>query len=451
MSLIKRKLMGPSFPFSVGTYYTAAPATAAWFTVFERSLSTSGSLDGSGWTGITNRQVIFPYSGGGFDRINNGTQLKITLKAPASGTLSWDKLYIGNGATSGDIYDFDGTQVQVLFSGSASGSVSSGGFITSDAVAYSHDGSRSLVVSMHHTSSEVRLRSSVVGFRHFYTYPASDTASVTNDTMNNDDGSNLYSVTKIEAFGYGSVEAYAVKQFFDRIATPTTARATAYRDLIMGLVNDGDWLRIDGLYMIAGADFATSKTNIKQNNFNLVETGPADGTFVADHGYTGGASSVLSTQFNPNINTGYNFGTSGNNYMLCYLTTNDAVGTGVPAVILNGTLVDSFIVPLYAGNMYAQMLATDSTGAANTNVQGQYAVSRTSSTDFTRWKNGSSAGTVTASPSGVFNAAFPMLFGNNAFQIAAGTFGAAQAFSSQMQRIMARINTYQTAIGNNVY
>jgi hypothetical protein len=44
-----------------------------------------------------------------------------------------------------------------------------------------------------------------------------------------------------------------------------------------------------------------------------------------------------------------------------------------------------------------------------------------------------------------------MLFGNNAFQIAAGTFGAAQAFSSQMQRIMARINTYQTAIGNNVY
>jgi hypothetical protein len=101
--------------------------------------------------------------------------------------------------------------------------------------------------------------------------------------------------------------------------------------------------------------------------------------------------------------------------------------------------------------MYSQMLATDSTGAANTNVQGQYAVSRTSSTDFTRWKNGSGAGTVTASPSGAFNASFPMLFGNNAFQIAAGTFGATQAFSSQMQRIMARINTYQTAIGNNVY
>jgi len=123
VSLVKRRIIGSSFPYSAGNVYNELAPVADWFTVFERSLNV-GAIDGSGWTGATDRQVILPYSGGGFDRINNGTQLRITLQAPAVGTLSWDKLYIGKGATSGDIYDFDGTQVQVLFSGSTSGSVS---------------------------------------------------------------------------------------------------------------------------------------------------------------------------------------------------------------------------------------------------------------------------------------------------------------------------------------
>ena len=71
--------------------------------------------------------------------------------------------------------------------------------------------------------------------------------------MNNDDGSNLSSIVKIEAFGYGSVETYAVKQFFDRIPTPTSGRATLYRNLINGLVQDGWWSSLDGLYIIAAA------------------------------------------------------------------------------------------------------------------------------------------------------------------------------------------------------
>jgi len=449
VSLVKRRIIGSSFPYSAGNVYSYVAPTAAWFTVFERSLTTGG-LDGSGWTGVTDRQVILPYSGGGFDRINNGTQLRITLQAPAVGTLSWDKLYGGKGATSGDISDFDGTQVQFLFSGSPSGSVSSGGLITSDAVAYPHDGSSSFVVAMHHTSSEIRIRSSVAGFRRFYTYPGTDTASVTDDTMNNDDGSNLSSIVKIEAFGYGSVETYAVKQFFDRIPTPTSGRATLYRNLINGLVQDGWWSTLDGLYIIAAADSTAYITNLKQTSFGLVESFPSSpGTFVPDQGYTGSAFSNLSTQFNPNVNTGFNFAASGIVILGCYVTTNDPTGTGRTAISIQGTTTDTSILPLFSGLLYASVLAND-TGAANTNVRGNYMVSRSNSSSYTRWKNGTTIGSDGGAVSGAFAATAPILIGSGDFQVAAAWFGG-RKFGTQAQDIMARVNAYMTALGINVY
>jgi len=55
--------------------------------------------------------------------------------------------YIGHQAGSGDAYDFDGTQVELLFGGTSGVTIASGNDAYSDTTTYSVDSSKNLVIS----------------------------------------------------------------------------------------------------------------------------------------------------------------------------------------------------------------------------------------------------------------------------------------------------------------
>jgi len=57
-------------------------------------------------------------------------------------------VYIGHQASSGDAWDFDGTQVEMLFSSSSGFSIAAGTSIVSDPVIYSVDSSKNLIVAV---------------------------------------------------------------------------------------------------------------------------------------------------------------------------------------------------------------------------------------------------------------------------------------------------------------
>ena len=70
-----------------------------------------------------------------------------------------------------------------------------------------------------------------------------------------------YPVTPVAA---GGAESAEFQQFLSRISAPTAARKNLYRALIDGLVTDGVWSLIDGLYVMSAADSATALTNLKR-------------------------------------------------------------------------------------------------------------------------------------------------------------------------------------------
>ncbi len=81
----------------------------------------------------------------------------ISLKFAFATTSDYtiDACYIGNRATSGDVYDFDPDRVQVTFNGGDAGvTVGTSVDVTSDGVAYTVDGSRDLIVSVAFNASQ---------------------------------------------------------------------------------------------------------------------------------------------------------------------------------------------------------------------------------------------------------------------------------------------------------
>jgi hypothetical protein len=98
--------------------------------------------DSSGWDGYTARQVI-PASALDY----SGDTIRVSM-AYYNADWAFAKCYIGHQADSGDDYDFDGNQVQLLFSTNPGATVSSGG-LTSDEIAFELDSTKNLIVSFY--------------------------------------------------------------------------------------------------------------------------------------------------------------------------------------------------------------------------------------------------------------------------------------------------------------
>lgn len=104
------------------------------------------NADSAGWNGYTIRQYFAAAV-----LSNSGLQIaRVTFTASSAQALTITNAYIGNGASSGDAYDFESTPVQLTFdSGSASKAISAGQSATSDTVNFSYGSGKNLVVSIY--------------------------------------------------------------------------------------------------------------------------------------------------------------------------------------------------------------------------------------------------------------------------------------------------------------
>jgi len=118
---------------------------ANWFTLHNITLNSS-----IGTASTETLSQVVPVAAYDGSVPATGSKLRITVQGGNTSGVTWDKMYVGHAASSGDAWDFDGTQVQVTFGGNVTGSV---GFpqalVTSDEVTYAFNKTKPLVIRVH--------------------------------------------------------------------------------------------------------------------------------------------------------------------------------------------------------------------------------------------------------------------------------------------------------------
>jgi hypothetical protein len=79
----------------------------------------------------------------------SSTNAIITLKGPSTELTGLTSIYVGHAASSGDAWDFDGGQKQVLFSGLGTLTLAVNEVVSSDSVDFHIDQTKNLIVSFH--------------------------------------------------------------------------------------------------------------------------------------------------------------------------------------------------------------------------------------------------------------------------------------------------------------
>lgn len=132
----------------------------------------------------------------------SGGSVRLTLSAGTGEGTAIDSMYIGHAAAAGDVYDFDGTQVQALVSGSGSFTVPVSSSVVTDTITYAFDESKPFIVAFHmNSAANDTLRGATVatGVGVYYKSAAAE-ASVANVTgYTTLSTSSVRLVSKIEA------------------------------------------------------------------------------------------------------------------------------------------------------------------------------------------------------------------------------------------------------------
>lgn len=79
--------------------------------------------------------------------LKSGTIIRVSFRSATTEALTIDAAYIGHQALSGDVWDFDGNQVELLFSGGSGFAISSSSSITSDDITFALDASKNLIIA----------------------------------------------------------------------------------------------------------------------------------------------------------------------------------------------------------------------------------------------------------------------------------------------------------------
>lgn len=112
-------------------------------------VTTGTKLTGGGYAGYTVLTKINPAA-----LTAGGSICRITMYGPATAaTNTTTACWIGPAALSGNAFNFDGTQVQVLFGGAAGLTLGQNAIVPSDDVAFAINLSRSLIVAWQAPSS----------------------------------------------------------------------------------------------------------------------------------------------------------------------------------------------------------------------------------------------------------------------------------------------------------
>ena len=227
----------------------------------------------------------------------------------------------------------------------------------------------------------------------------------------------------------------------------------AVQTLICGMVTDGSYSLLDGLYVFATNSTANANLNWAQNNYNLTQVGTV--TFTANAGYTGnGTTGYFTTGFNPRTATTPQYQLNSATLGWCDATSNTVVNSAAIMGANDGTN-RSYVQTLASGpqaNVFINALS--GTGAFSiSNGQGSWMASRSGSAQTNLFHNGTSIGSIPLASSNTANDAFFLLALNSsgtasAFHpdlIAWMLFGAGT--NSVVTSIRSRLNTYLSTVG----
>jgi len=232
----------------------------------------------------------------------------------------------------------------------------------------------------------------------------------------------------------------------------------AITTMICGMVTDGTWSLLDGLYIFATDSTGNAALNLVSSSFPATVHNTV--TFTAGHGWAGnGSNGYLDTAFNPSSAAG-NFARNSSSIGAYILTSRSTNQNTLDMGVGDGSSFVYMAPKANPASVFQWLLSSANTNQyVAANVQGSWMASRTSSTLTTFYMNGSSV----ASNASDTSLALPnfnlVIFGlntsgsvslNNNDQMSAVWWGA--GFSSgQVSSIQSRINAYMTTLGINVY
>jgi len=168
----------------------------AWLNVYD---PITGDIETGNWSGYTLRQVI-----GSAQISNTGfTQCRVTFGCGTSEGAIIGTAYIGHAASSGDAYDFDGSQVQLKFSGTNSATISANGSVVSDTATFTIASGKNLVVAFwvgSAASDGLRRKGTISGYDYYYLNSGTSDAHTSDTSGYSPVGTSANTVFRVESF-----------------------------------------------------------------------------------------------------------------------------------------------------------------------------------------------------------------------------------------------------------
>jgi len=146
-----------------------------------------------GWFGYTIR-VLIPAS----ELLVSGGPTRITLEASAGGSCNFGACYVGHGASSGDVYDFESTPVQLTVGGSGNFTILAGATAVSDDIAFTLDETKPLLVAGYFPTNPTVLRYVAYTGMASYYKNASDASTQNATGYTTGTANRLYFVKRVE-------------------------------------------------------------------------------------------------------------------------------------------------------------------------------------------------------------------------------------------------------------
>lgn len=239
--------------------------------------------------------------------------------------------------------------------------------------------------------------------------------------------------------------------FLARTSGLSGTQTSAYTALICGMVTDGTWSVMDGLYVFATASTATANLNLVSTSYGLTQHGTV--TFLANNGYTGdGLSGYFTTGFTPST-AGGNQTANSASIGVCDLSSRANDGSG--AYVIGGVAtIQTSIVVGYTGVSGAGFTLNNTGGSITASFAlGSWIASIVSSTQGYMAQAGSSLS---------FTAVSPQLADASLYILAVNVSGTPSYFSSdalgyaffgggltptQITAVYSRLHIYLSAVG----
>lgn len=162
----------------------------------------------------------------------SGSQVRLRLTGPTSGAaLQVGAMYIGHAATSGLVYSFDGTQVQVKVGGAGSFTVGVGAEILTDWIDYPVDDGKPLVIAYYVTSGDVRLKAGTSADYASYNKSANDaSATVAQSGYSESSAYDISTVSRIDVRDVVGLPLMVESHDLNLNEEPDWCRITAFVD-----------------------------------------------------------------------------------------------------------------------------------------------------------------------------------------------------------------------------